>query len=65
MQTRGPKGHCRSPEYNERERNVGIEPKIAAVSEEKSKISQPMRGQGDHFDFFSDWPEKHKYGRRH
>ena len=49
--TRGPKGHCRPPEYNERERNVGIEPKIAAVSEEKSKMSQPIRGQGGHFVF--------------
>ena len=51
LKTRGPKGHCRSPEYNERERNVGMEPKITAVSEEKSKMSQPIRGQGGHFVF--------------
>ena len=29
--TRGPKGHCRSPEYNERERNFGMEPKITTL----------------------------------
>ena len=34
----------------------------SAVSEEKSKMSQPIRGQGGHL-FFFDPPEKHKLGR--
>ena len=34
----------------------------SAVSEEKSKMSRPIRGQGGHL-VFSDWPEKHKLGR--
>ena len=34
----------------------------SAVSEEKSKMSQPIGGQGGHL-VFSDWPEKHKLGR--
>ena len=34
----------------------------SAVSEEKSKMSQPIRGQGGHL-VFSDRPEKHKLGR--
>ena len=29
--TRGLKGHCRSPEYNEREKNLGMEPKITTL----------------------------------
>ena len=36
----------------------------SAVSEEKSKMSQPIRGQGGHF-VFSDRPKKHKLGRGH
>ena len=35
----------------------------SVVSEEKSKMSQPIRGQGGPF-CFSDRPEKHKLGRR-
>ena len=34
----------------------------SAVSEEKSKLSQPIRGQGSHLVFF-DQPEKCKLGR--
>ena len=34
----------------------------SSISEEKSKMSQPIRGQGGHF-VFSDRPDKHKLGR--
>ena len=34
------------------------------VSEENSKMSQPIRGQGSHL-VFPDLPEKHKRGKRH
>ena len=37
----------------------------SAVSEEKSKMSQPIRGQGGHLVFFFDRTEKHKLGRGH
>ena len=47
-------GHCRSPEYNEALRSCFLSSFIefgSAVSEEKSKMSRPIRGQGGHLVF--------------
>ena len=41
---------------------VSLNSVLTAVSEEKPKKSQPIRGQGGHLVFF-DRPEKHKLGR--
>ena len=51
--TRGPRGHCRSPEYNEREKNFGMDYKLRY---------ELMDWTGWPF-LFTFQPKKHKLGR--